>query len=116
MSVDFEWCFLPTQSPSEPTFSPHKSFPLWLAVFVPSKATEVPAAVANIAYPTKATNHSRLEVEIAQVVWFWIFCLGVGDDRNLFRVFCKTGSKSATCSGVFIVGLWYLCAAPFERS
>ena len=41
--------FVPTQSPSEPVCSPHKSCPLKLEVFVPSTATEVPVVVANIA-------------------------------------------------------------------
>ena len=54
--MDFEWCPCPrSRLPSQ-------------LVFVPSTATEVPAAVANIAYPTKATDHPRLEVEKAQVV------------------------------------------------
>ena len=57
MSMDFEWCACPRSR--LPVCSPHKSCPPWLAVFVPSTATEVPAIVANIAYPTKATDHSR---------------------------------------------------------
>ena len=67
MSVDFEWHFCPTQSPSEPACSPHRSCPLWPAVFVPSTATEAPATVANIAYPTRAIDRSKLEVETANL-------------------------------------------------
>ena len=68
MSMDSEWCSCPcSRLPSQLVHLINRA-PLWLAVFVPSTATELPAIVANIAYPTKATDHSRLEVETAQVV------------------------------------------------
>ena len=59
----FEWCPCPrSRLPSQLVHLINR------AHFVPSTATAVPAAVANIAYPTKATDHPRLEVEKAQVV------------------------------------------------
>ena len=69
--------FSPTQSPSEPACSPHKSCPRWLVVFVPPTVTQAPVSAVNIAYPTRANDRSRLEVETTQVDCFGIFCLGV---------------------------------------
>ena len=67
MSVDFEWHFGPHNRLPSQLCSTHKSCPLWLAVFVPSTATEASPTVADIAHPTRATDCSRLEVETAQM-------------------------------------------------
>ena len=67
MSIDFEWCPCPrSRLPSQLVHFTNRAHCGLRCV--PSTATEVPAIVANIAYPTKVTDHSRLEVEKAQVV------------------------------------------------
>ena len=68
MSMDIEWCPCPCSRLSSQLVHLINRSHCGFEVFVPSTATEVPAAVGNIAYPTKATDHSRLEVEKAQVV------------------------------------------------
>ena len=52
MSVDFDWRVDP-DCRSSCHFVHLEDRVHWSAVFVPSTVTEVPASVANIAYPTK---------------------------------------------------------------
>ena len=67
MNMDFEWGSCPrSRFPGQLVHLKNRIHRgLWC--FVPSTATEVQAIAANIAYPTKATDHSKLEVETVQV-------------------------------------------------
>ena len=121
MSVDFEWHFGPHLF--EPACSLQTMCPLWLAVFVPSTATEAPITVAKIAYPTKTTGHSRLEVETAQVECFWTIlsphrCGGklTSESEISFMYSVKFDLKSDPCFGVFAVDLCASCAALCEHA
>ena len=61
MRVDFEWLFLAHT----------------VAFRANLFTSQIVSTVADIAYPTTATDHSRLKVETAQVAWFGILVVDV---------------------------------------
>ena len=65
ISVDFEWRDGPYSS--LPCQIGHLRNRVHCGLRCLSTATKTPATVANIAYPIRATGHSRLEVERAEV-------------------------------------------------